>query len=137
MKRKVTWAEAPRWQKIFGGAVVTISIFIFGGLALKGSLDLLFPGSQVCTVDSARLRNSSGGNGGASPSRSVRIESSDCGLIVITSVRYSGSEDMNEAALVEFLQANEGKRFEFITDYIQFPGDVLGSQGISSTEPVE
>lgn len=83
-----------------------------------------------------RLRNSSGGNGGATASRSVRIESSDCGLIVITSVRYSGDTDMNEAALVEFLQDHQGEKFEFVTDFIQFP-DALGAQGITSTQSIE
>lgn len=136
-KNKITWAEAPWWRKIVSGFITIFSILIFLSVGASSFLNLLFPGSQVCTVDSARLRSSSGGNGGASASRSVRIESSDCGLIVITSVRYSGGEDMNEAALVEFFQGHLGEKFEFVTDYVQYSDGVLGSQGISSTEPVE
>lgn len=135
-KKKVTWAEAPWWQKIYGGIVMAITFLTLGGLGASYILDLFFPGTQICTVDSARLRNGGGGNGGPSASRSVRIESSDCGLIVITSVRYSGEEDMNEAALVEFLQEHQGEKFEFVTDFVQF-SDALGAQGIRSTEPVQ
>ncbi|WP_237197843.1 hypothetical protein [Rothia nasimurium] len=139
---KVSWAEAPWWRKIIGGIILGCTVLLFAGLGVSSFLDRFFPGTQVCTVDSARLRNSSGGNGGATASRSVRIESSDCGLIVITSVRYSGDEDMNEAALVEFLQEHQGEKFEFVTNYVQFPSglwfpDSLGSQGIASTEPVK
>ncbi|WP_272879201.1 hypothetical protein [Rothia nasimurium] len=43
---------------------------------------------------------------------------------------------MNEAALVEFLQDHQGEKFEFVTDFIQFP-DALGAQGITSTQSIE
>ncbi|WP_272878958.1 hypothetical protein [Rothia nasimurium] len=43
---------------------------------------------------------------------------------------------MNDAALLEFLQAHEGKKFVFVTKFVQFP-DALSSFGIASTQPVE
>lgn len=135
-RQRISWEEAPLWRKIATIVLSICSVLLFIGLGTSYVLDLFFPGTQICTVDSARLRNSGGGNGGPSASRSVRVESSDCGLIVITSVRYSGEENMNEAALVEFLQEHQGEKFEFVTDFVQF-SDALGAQGIRSTEPVE
>lgn len=133
-KNKITWAEAPWWRKIVGGIIFVITVLTLGGLAAGFVLDELYQGHQVCTVESAKFNSSSGGNKGPSAYRSIHVETSDCGTIVITDTRYP--YDMNDAALLEFLQNNKGKKFEFVTKFVQFP-DALSSFGISSTEPVE
>lgn len=133
-RQRISWEETPLWRKI---AIIVLSIFfslLFIGLGARFVLNELYQGEQVCTVDSAKFNNSSGGSRGPSAYRSIHIESSDCGPMVITNTRYS--EGMNDAALLEFLQANEGKKFVFVTKYVQFP-DALSCWGIASTEPVE
>lgn len=132
-RKKVSWAEAPLWRKfitiILG--VIFCSLFIF--LGVREVLDYAASGTKICTVDSAKFNSSNGGNRGPSAYRSIHVQSSDCGTIVIRPTRYP--DNMNDAALLEFLQAHEGEKFEFVTDYVQFP-DALGAQGITSTTPI-
>lgn len=133
-QQRISWAETPLWRKITVIVLTICSWLLFIGLGARFILNELYEGQQVCTVDSAKFNSGSGGSRGLSAYRSIHVQSSDCGTIVITHTKYP--EDMNDAALLEFLQANEGKKFEFVTKFVQFP-DALGSFGITSTEPIE
>lgn len=132
-RQRVSWADAPLWRKIVTVILVGLSFALFTFLGARWILNNMFTGTQVCTVDSAKFNSSNGGSRGPSAYRSIHVESSDCGKIVIVPTRYP--EGMNDAALLEFLQAHEGEKFEFVTKFVQFP-DALSSFGITSTTAV-
>ena len=125
-------------QKVIGYSVLSLAGVILFGLVVVWPVghfvNTHFTGTKICTVVSSELDDSSSGKGTPTPSRSLTIESSDCGPIVITSVKSPNS--MNQASLNAFFNEHQGQKFEFITEYFQFP-DSLGSFGITSTEPVK
>lgn len=88
--------------------------------------------SRVCTVTSAEHIQDY--NAGA-PTASVEVETSDCGKIIITKMKYP--DGVNMAKLAEVLNAHQGEKFEFILKYIQFDADRPGAYGVSSLEPVQ
>ena len=111
--------------------ILTIAGFIVGGIWY--TINATHRGdTKVCTVTSAQ--NIQDYNAGA-PTASVEVETSDCGKIIITKMKYP--DGVNMAKLAEVLNAHQGEKFEFILKYIQFDADRPGAYGVSSLEPVQ
>lgn len=116
----------------------TIVFAVLGGalflwLGISYTINTLMQGeSRVCTVTSAEHIQDY--NAGA-PTASVEVETSDCGKIIITKMKYP--DGVNMAKLAEVLNAHQGEKFEFILKYIQFDADHPGAYGVSSLEPVQ
>ncbi|QOW64692.1 hypothetical protein [Rothia terrae] len=116
----------------------TIVFAVLGGalflwLGISYTINTLMQGeSRVCTVTSAEHIQDY--NAGA-PTASVEVETSDCGKIIITKMKYP--DGVNMAKLAEVLNAHQGEKFEFILKYIQFDADRPGAYGVSSLEPVQ
>lgn len=116
----------------------TIVFAVLGGalflwLGISYTINTLMQGeSKVCTVNSAQHIQDY--NAGA-PTASVEVETSDCGKIIITKMKYPYG--VNMAKLTEVLNAHQGEKFEFILKYIQFDSGHPGAYGVTSLNPVK
>ena len=92
--------------------------------------------TKICTVQSVELVSDSSGTGGPTPTRSLYIQTSDCGKITITKMK--SPQGVNDAELAEVLEESKGKKFEFVIKKFQLNfGTTTGSTGVTSLETVK
>lgn len=110
-------------QKVFSIIGLCVALLIFGGYPLFNWYNTTHPVSRECTIESAEVSSSRSGTGGiATSSTKLKIHTSDCGTVYISSVADPGYR-ASWQEMADEVNKYQGQKMTLLFKPIQLPAE--------------